>query len=203
MYDVLTTRYTFSCPSRGETSVRLSSFRLVERLPGAAHPAVYRIRFACPCGEEHPGLVTHGELDWSPLGLDDEDGYFVNLMTAKVETLAAELSDLSTRFIQAGRWPWSFFCYPEERPRPVFPSSFTLLAPGAGRDTIGIAVRCPACSRTSINLVSPEHIDLPFHDDAEIGVVEHVFAPDAQAAIEEFRAELYSASFDTRRLHLH
>jgi hypothetical protein len=201
MYDVLTTLYTFSCPSRGETRVRLSSFRLVERLPGAAHPAVYRIRFACPCGEEHPGLITHG--DWSPLGLRDEDGYFVNLMTAKVETLAAELSDLSARLIQAGRWPWSFFCYPEERPRPVFPSFFTLLAPGADRDTIGIAVRCPACSRTSINLVSPEHIDLPFHDDAEIGVVEHVFAPDAQAAIAEFRAELYSGSFDTRRLHLH
>jgi hypothetical protein len=203
MYDALTTRYTFSCPTRGETSVQLSAFRVLDRLPGAAHPAVYRVRFACPCGEEHPGLVTHTSLDWAPLGLDDHEGSFVNLMTAKAETVSAELSDVAARAIQGGRWPWSFFCYPEARPRPVFPSFFSLLAPGAARDRLGIAVRCPACSRMSINLVSPEHVDLPFHDDPEIGVVEHVFAPDAEATVEEFRAELDSASFDARRLHLH
>jgi hypothetical protein len=203
MYDALTTRYTFSCPTRGETSVRLSAFRLVDRLPGAAHPAVYRVRFACPCGDEHPGLVTHTNLDWAPLGLGEREGSFLNLMTAKVEAVADELSDVSARLIQAGQWPWNFFCYPEERPRPVFPSYFSLLAPDAARDRLGIAVRCPVCSRTSINLVSPEHVDLPFHDDPEIGVVEHVFAADTETTVEAFRAELYSASFDARRLHLH
>ncbi len=203
MYDALTTRYTFACPARGEARVRLSAFRVVERLPGAAHPAVYRVSFACECGDEHPGLVSHDELDWAPLGLAEDKSAFLNLMTAKVEALSGELSDLAARFIQGGRWPWSFFCYPEERPRPVFPSSFFLIAPGAQRDTIGVAVRCPACQRTSINLVSAAHVDLPFHDDPEIGVVEHVFAPDADAAIDEFRAELYSATFDSRRLHLH
>ena len=40
MYDVLTTRYTFPCPARGESAVRLSSFRRLERLPGAGHPVV-------------------------------------------------------------------------------------------------------------------------------------------------------------------
>jgi hypothetical protein len=203
MYDALTTRYTFSCPSRGETSVRLSAFRVVERLPGAAHPALYRVSFDCTCGEEHPGLVTHDELDWAPLGLADDEGAFVNLMTAKVEAVSGELTDLAVRFIQSGRWPWSFFCYPEERARPVFPSSFFLIAPGARRDTVGVAVRCPVCARTSINLVSAAHVDLPFHDDPEIGVVEHVFGADADATLAEFRAELYSASFDSRRLHLH
>ena len=203
MYDALTTRYTFSCPLRGETSVRLSAFRVVARLPGASHPAVYRVSFDCPCGDEHPGLVTHDELDWAPLGLAEDEGAFVNLMTAKVEALSGELADLAARFIQAGRWPWSFFCYPEERPRPVFPSSFHLIAPGAMRDRVGVAVRCPACARTSINLVSAAHVDLPFHDDPEIGVVEHVFAADAEATLEEFRSELYSASFDSRRLRLH
>jgi hypothetical protein len=202
MYDVLTTRYTFSCPTDGETSVRLSAFRVLERLPGAAHPAVYRVSFACPCGEDHAGLVTHRELDWAPLGLGAEEGSYVNLMTAKVEALATELGDLAARYIQSGRWPWSFFCYPEERPRPVFPSSFSLIAPGM-QDRIGIAVRCPACARTSINLVSPDHVDLPFHDDDEIGVVEHFFAPDAEATIESFQSELYSGAFDARRLHLH
>jgi hypothetical protein len=85
----------------------------------------------------------------------------------------------------------------------VFPSYFSLLAPGAARNRLGIAVRCPVCSRTSINLVSPEHVDLPFHDDPEIGVVEHVFSADTETTVEAFRAELYSTSFDARRLHLH
>jgi hypothetical protein len=35
-----------------------------------------------------------------------------------------------------------------------------------------------------------------------VGVVEHVFDHDAQQAIEQFGAELYSARFDSRRLGL-
>ena len=198
VYDALTSRYTFACPVRGETRVSLSAFRELEQLPGAAHPAVFRIRFACPCGDEHLGLVAHDELDWTPLGL--RGGVFLNLMTARLEALGDELSDLAARRIQGGEWPWSFFCYPEERPRPVFPSSFLLLAPG-GR-SLGLAVRCPSCARTSVNLVSRSHVDLPFHNDREIGVVEHVFADDALATLEVFRAELYSAGFDSRRLTL-
>ena len=52
----------------------------------------------------------------------------------------------------------------------------------------------PACRRTSVNLVSHEHVDLPFHNDPEVGVVEHLFHEDAHATIEEFRAELWSAT---------
>ena len=201
MYDALTTRYTFACPEQGETSVRLSSFRQLERLPGAAHPAVYRILFDCQCGDEHPGLVAHDELDWAPLGLAG-DTPFLNLMTARLELLESELTDLAASRISAGEWPWSFFCYPEERPRPVFPSSFFLLAPGSPAGSIGIAVRCPVCERISVNLVSPEHVDLPFHNDAEIGVVEHLFVSDTAQTLEEFRARLYSSDFDARRLLL-
>lgn len=195
MYDAITGRFTFACPARGETRVVLSSFRQLERLPGAAHPAVFRVRFACGCGRDHEGLVSHAELDWAPLGLSG--GVFLNLMTARLDRVEEELSDLAVRRIQAGEWPWSFFCYPEERPRPVFPSSFFLLAPGDG--SLGIAVRCPACARTSVNLVSHQHVDLPFHNDAEIGVVEHVFGDDAVRTLDAFRAELYSSSFDLRR----
>jgi hypothetical protein len=198
MYDALTGRYTFTCPTRGKGCVALSAFRTLERLPGAAHPAVYRVRFACPCGDEHDGLVSHVELDWAPLGL--EDRVFLNLMTDRLEPLAGELGDLAAARIGAGEWPWSFFCYPEERPRPVFPSSFFVLAPGDG--SIGLAVRCPHCRRTSVNLVSHEHVDLPFHNDPEVGVVEHVFGDDIVATMDEFRAELYSARFDARRLSL-
>ena len=76
MYDALTTTYTFPCPTHGQTRVRLSRFRRLEELPGAQHPVVYRIEFACGCGTEHPGLVSHEDLDWAPLGLG-EDATFV------------------------------------------------------------------------------------------------------------------------------
>jgi hypothetical protein len=200
VYDSLTGRYAFACPTRGETSVRLSAFRTLTRLPGAAHPAVYRVRFACACGADHDGLLAHDELDWAPLGLTD--GSFLNLMTARLEPVATELADLAAARIKAGEWPWSFFCWPEERPRPVYPSSFRLLAPGSARGSVGVAVRCPVCSSVSVNLVSHEHLDLPFHNDAVIGVVEHVFGDDVDRTVDEFHAELHSAAFDARRLAL-
>jgi len=200
MYDPLRTRYVLSCPTYGETAVTLSEFRWLERLPGAAHPAVYRIAFACRCGDEHPGLVSHDELDWAPLGL--EVGSFVDLMTDRASDAGTELAELSAGRIRSGEWPWTFFCYLEGLSRPVFPSSFSLLAPGADAELVGVAVRCPDCSSQSINLVSRAHVDLPFHNDATVGVVEHVFEADADRAIDEFRAELYSGHFDTRRLGL-
>jgi hypothetical protein len=198
MYNGLTARYTFACPARGEARVALSAFRSLERLPGSSHPVVYRVTFACPCGDEHPALVAHDDLDWAPLGL--AVGAFLNFMTARLEGAAADLAELAARRIEAGEWPWSFFCYPEDRPRPVFPSSFRRVMPGAR--AVGLAVRCPACAALSVNLVSPSHVDLPFHNDREIGVVPHVFADDAERVIAAFHDELHSATFDARRLEL-
>jgi hypothetical protein len=198
VYDALTGRFTFPCPVRGETRVTLSAFRQLDRLPGAAHPALFHVLFSCACGEEHEGLVTDDDLDWAPLGLGR--GVFYNLMTARLDPLADELSEHAAERIREGEWPWSFFCYPEDRPRPVFPSSFFLLAPGDG--SVGIAVRCPACRRASVNLVSHEHVDVPFHNDAEVGVVEHVFPADVAATVASFREELHSGIFDARRLDL-
>src|SRR5215210_5131926 len=100
MYDALTTSYRFACPTRGEARVRLSAFRNLERLAGPAHPSVYRVRFDCPCGDEHEALVAHGDLDWAPLGLGET--VFVNLMTAKTESVASELVDLAARRIDDG-----------------------------------------------------------------------------------------------------
>ncbi|HWB55726.1 MAG TPA: hypothetical protein VG479_02185 [Gaiellaceae bacterium] len=198
MYDQLTGRYTFPCPRGGEIGVRLSRFRTVERLPGAAHPAVYRVTFACDCGEEHDGLVTHDELDWAPLA--GSDAAFLNLMTARLESAAEELLDLAAGRIRAGDWPWSFFCYPEERSRPVYPSAFRLL--GGGEEEVGLAVECPSCSHTSVNVVSREHVDVPFFNDRRVGVVEHVFPRDRALALAAFREELDSGLFDARRRDL-
>jgi hypothetical protein len=198
MYDQLTGRYTFPCPRGGEVGVLLSRFRAVERLPGAARPAVYRITFACDCGEEHEGLVTHDELDWAPLAGSHEA--FLNLMTARLESAAEELLDLAAGRIRAGDWPWSFFCYPEERSRPVYPSAFRLL--GGGEEKLGLAVECPSCSYTSVNVVSREHVDVPFYNDRKVGVVEHVFPRDRTLALAAFREELDSSLFDARRRDL-
>ena len=140
MYDPLTSRYGFACPVLGETHVPLSAFLSIEQLPGAAHPSVFRVRFDCCCGEEHDGLLSHDELDWAPLVLG----------TAADAALS----------IKRGGWPWSFFCYPEDEPRPVFPSAFTLLAAADG--TVRLAVRCPSCRRLSVNRVSHSHVDVPF-----------------------------------------
>ena len=135
MFDALTSSYTFSCPLHGETHVRLSRFRRLEQLPGPQHPAVFRVEFACGCGSEHPGLVTHADLDLTPLGLQD-DTPFLNLMTSRLESVGGEFGALAAARIKAGEWPWSFFCWPEARPRPVFPSAFKLLAPSAGDDRV-------------------------------------------------------------------
>jgi hypothetical protein len=192
VYDGLTARYTFSCPTYEEARVRLSSFRTLERLPGSSHPAVYDVRFSCPCGEVHTGFVTHDELDWAPLGVAGRDSFF-NVMTGRLEPAAAELADQAALRIRRGVWPWSFFCVAEERPRPAFPSAFRIVAPGAGR--MVVAVRCPACQQTSANVVSEEHLDLPFYSDRVIDVIEHVFADDPDAGVDELARELTTAKF--------
>jgi hypothetical protein len=142
--------------------------------------------------------VSHDELDWAPLGL--AGGPVVERVNYRGEPGGGEGGVLAAARIRAGEWPWSFFCWPEERPRPVSPSSFVVLAPG--ERTLGLAVRCPACRRTSVNVVSHEHVDVPFWNDREVGVVEQLFPDDLHATVEEFRAELWSAGFDARRLAL-
>ena len=57
-------------------------------------------------------------------------------------------------------------------------------------------MRCPVCGSVSVNLVCTQHLDVPFHNDREIGVVAHIFAADAERMVEEFLDELYSAKFD-------
>jgi hypothetical protein len=199
VYDPLTTTYSFACPHGRQARVPLSSFRQLELLPGASHPAVYRVLFGCGCGDEHPGLVSHDDLDWAPLGAGAATS-FRNLMTSRDDSLAVELTDVAAARIGAGEWPWTFFCLLEGRPRPMTPSALAFVAPGDG--SFGIAVRCPSCSAVSVNLVTREHVDIPFWNDARVGVVDHVFPADALRVVEEFRAELRSARFDEKRLDL-
>ena len=189
-------------PGAGEARVALSSFRRLEQLPGPAQPGGLRGRVRLRLRRASiPGLVSHDELDWAPLGLGGE-ATFLNLMTASVEPVEVELADLAARRIQAGEWPWSFFCYAGGAPAAGVPLGVPRARSGRARSEVGLAVRCPVCASVSINLVVAQHLDVPFHNDREIGVVAHIFVADAERAVEEFVAELYSARFDSRRLAL-
>ena len=203
MYDPLTGFYSLSCPHRGEARLRLSSFRALDRLPGPSTPAVFSVLFACPCGEEHPGLVAHHELDVAPLGLGS-DLTFRNVLTDHDDPVGAELADLAATRIGAGEWPWTFFCCLEARPRPITPSAIARIDADRARDEgrLAVAVRCPACSTTSVNVVTHHHVDVPFWNDQSVAVADHVFADDAVRGAEGFREELASTTFDERRLVL-
>ncbi|HXG77061.1 MAG TPA: hypothetical protein VNJ53_10860 [Gaiellaceae bacterium] len=198
MYDPLTSTFALRCAHGGEERVRLSSFRALERVPGTAHPAVFRVLFACRCGGAHEALVPHDVLDWAPLGLTAQ-GTFHDLMTARGGSLADELADVAVFHLKAGEWPWSFYCYLEGRSRPATPSAFALIAPGDGQ--LGVAVRCAACSTTSVNLVSQEHVDVPFRNDRRVGVIGHVFSEGALPGVDDLRHELAHAQVEERRLH--
>jgi len=76
-----------------------------------------------------------------------------------------------------------FSGWPEERPTAcVTRRRSKLLAPGreAG-DGVGLAVRCPACGKGCRwePWFSRAHVDVPFVNDREVGVVEHHFHDDA------------------------
>lgn len=193
VYDPLSASYLFSCPSQGEQQVSISSFRTITRLPGAAHPAIYSVTFACGCGAEHVGLASHDDLDWAPIS--GGFGPFLNLMTSRFEQADEDALFSAATKIKAGSWPWSFYCYAENQIRPAFPSSFLALAPGEGQ--YGLAVRCLSCQTTSINLVSQPHLDIPFYNDRKVEVVEHVFTSDADQLAERFSHDLWCGSFDS------
>ena len=199
MYDALTSTFALPCPHRGKARLPLSSFRALDRLPGPTRPAVFSVVFACSCGGVHPGLVTHDELDVAPLGIG-ASGTFRNLMTAHDDSVEAELSNLAASHIRAGEWPWSFFCCLEARPRPFTPSAIALIAPEEGR--FGVAVRCPACSRISVNLVSREHVDIPFWNDRHVAVLDQVFDDTSLQTVDALHAELASCRVDDRTMHL-
>jgi hypothetical protein len=196
VYDQLTARYSFPCPTAAEVRVRLSAFRTIERLPGTSRPSIYEIRFECPCGSEHAGLATHRDLDWAPLG--HVATAFYNLMTGRLEPAAAPLADEAAWRIGQGRWPWTFFCAAEARPRAVYPSAFRQLVPERGR--IVVAITCPECARTSANAVSHDHLDVPFYSDQEVEVGDRVY-PEGDGP-RELAADLATGSVGWRTTSL-
>jgi hypothetical protein len=204
MYDVFRASYRFHCPARpgGElVRVPLSAFRSVERLPGAAHPAVYRITYDCSCGEVHPGLASHRDLDYGPL--EPVELEFQNLLTGRSEPVADELADLARAQVQRGNWPWRLYCSRESRLKPVFPSSLLRVLPHERADAlVGVAMLCPSCGEATLNLVSEPHLDVPFYHDPVVRFLERPFGDARDLTLERFHAALHSARFDSERSSL-
>jgi hypothetical protein len=188
MFDGLTATYRFLCPARGRVTVRLSAFRVVERLPGTSHPSVYRVTFACGCGAEHDGLVTHDALDWEPVAGQKGGPAFYNLLTGKLEPAGVELVEQAALHIRRGQWPWTLYCYEESRPQPLFPSELRLVVPERDGGLV-VAARCPACAHTSVIFCSHLHVDVPFFSDRRVGVLEHAF-DETEADVTRLAAEL-------------
>ena len=51
-----------------------------------------------------------------------------------------------------------------------------------------------------MNLVTHDHVDVPFHNDREIGVVGRAFEPGVSPSPGAFQAELDSPTVGVRRL---
>jgi hypothetical protein len=201
MYDALRASYRFRCPagSSPDVSVRLSGFRRVERLEGPAHPAVYRVTFACDgCHADHVVLVGQDELDYAPFEPPAPVGFWDPLTGRLGGDLGRELAEVTAARLRQGIWPWSFWCSAEGGMRPGYPSTLAWVA--GRRELVGVAVSCSTCGETSLNLVSQRHLDEPFFHDPVVGAVTRPVGEIAE--IERFRAELWSASFDSRRTDL-
>lgn len=192
MYDALRNQYRLRCSAlEDHVWVAISSFRTIRRLRGAASPPVYRVEYDCPCGSRHESLVTHDRLDYEPI-VGDSTQTFTNLLTGTRELVGAELGELAAGLIKQGRWPWTFWCHPESAARPGFPSSLRLISAehDHGDERLGVLVRCFSCSRLTVNLVTRQHLDVPFYNDRRISFIPQVFAGQRLSAEEHFRHQL-------------
>lgn len=193
MFDQLRNQYSLRCPSHDEQVwVSVSAFRTIRRLRGATSPAVFRLQFDCPCGSRHETLLPHDELDWAPLGTGTAET-FTDLLTGRRELLATELAEQATDHLRRGRWPWTFWCHPESAVRPGFPSSLRFVTDEHehGDERVGVLVRCFSCSRHTVNIVTRDHLDVPWHSDRRIAYVAQVFDRDELAPEERFRHQLH------------
>ena len=203
MYDVLRATYRFHCPNRDEgecTRIPLSAFRRLDRLPGAVHPALYRVEYDCTCGGVHLGLVSHSDLDYGPLAPVEVE--FRNLLTGRTEPVGDELAEVARSQVQRGNWPWRLYCSHESRLKPVFPSCLAVVLPHGHGDLVGVAMNCPSCGQTTLNLVSEPHLDIPFFHDRVVHFVERPFGDARDLTLEQFRDRLHSARFDAARSDL-
>ena len=177
MYDALTDALHVLVPTpRRDEGARSRPSGGSTRLPGSAHPAVYRVEFACGCGGEHPGLVTHDELDWAPLGAGERTP-FLNLMTSRLDDAGDELGDLAARRIEAGDVAVELLLLPGGAAAARLPVRRSRCSrPGGRAAASGSRFAAPSAARLGQPRLARRTSTCPSTTTREIGVVEHVFA---------------------------
>ena len=146
--------------------------------PERAIPPSTRSPSPARCGDDHEGLVTHDELDWAPIAGPGRP--FLNLMTARLES-AARGAPRPGRDGGSGRATGrgASSAIPEERPRPSShrPSG----SRARGRSSSASPCECPALLAHVREPRQPRpHVDVPFYNDRQVAVVEHVFGGDRE-----------------------
>ena len=175
----------------------LSRFRSIERLPGAAHPAVFRVTYLCDCGDDHVGLVAHDDLDYGPIAATSVE--FRNLVTGRTEPVAGELVELTRAAGAAGQLAVELYCGREAKLKPVFPSSLAAGAAAADSELVGVAMHCPSCGELSLNVVSEAHLDVPFYHDRVVRPDRPAVPGFARSHGRRLPRALRSAGFDAER----
>jgi len=80
----------------------------------------------------------------------------------------------------------------------VFPSCLSHVAPGES-ELVGVAMTCPSCGQLSLNVVTQQHLDVPFYHDEIVRVIERPFGDARDMTVDLFHHELWSAGFDAER----
>ena len=203
MYDALTIRVHLLVPAaRRDARCACRASARLDRLPGAQHPAVYRVEFACGCGAEHPGLVTHDDLDWAPLGLADETT-FLNLMTSRLDSRRRRARRPGRCADQGGGVAVELLLLA----RGAAAAGVPVGVPAARADGAGRSRRARgALPGLRQGLREPRHARARRRAVRERPRGGGGRAPVRRATptrcCDEFHEELYSASFDARRLAL-
>ena len=185
MYDVIRASYRFHCPRHphGELhSVALSRFRSIERLPGAAHPAVFRVTYRCDCGDDHVGLVSHDDLDYAPIGAAERR--VPNLLTGRTGAGRGRAARAGPEPGAEGQLAVAAVLRPRgeaEAGVPVQPDAWSA-RPRA--ELGGVAMRCPSCGELSLNVVTESHLDVPFYHDRTVRLIDRPFGDRRDLTVE-------------------
>jgi hypothetical protein len=161
-YDTIQVGWSLACVEQARRIVvRLDAFRELEELPGAVHPALFRVAYRCPaCRGRHLALIAGGDLDVAPLR-EPPPPYYDPLL-GHMTWDGDAVSELWLQSIRRHRWPLVFQCCAERRAVPGWPSALRVLEPDREERTslYRVAYRCPSCGEPGCEEWAPARLSL-------------------------------------------
>jgi len=162
-FDAISGGWDAVCSESGSHGVlRLSAFRRLERLPGAARPPAHLVTYRCHdgCGGHHTVLMSGEELDWRPISTGLPPHY--DLMTGRMDQELDGGLGLWWRSMRAGHWPVTLRCERHATPVPAWPSCLRALEPDDEHRVSWLLVHytCPLCERDGTQVMRPEALEL-------------------------------------------